>query len=588
MTRTVRSLVLLGLLGLASPMPAFAQVNAAPTLLNYQGRLANPDGFPVPDGTYSIRFSLWDAATAGTEKWNQTIANVSVKNGTFAVLLNTNTTGLFDNNLWLETKIGTDAALTPRQQLVSVAYAMKANSVPDGSIGANQIANNSITANKFANDALGWLLSGNNITNPATQFLGTTSNQPLAFKTNNTEQMRLLANGRLGLGTATPTARLEILAASVADGLRLTGSSGNAPMIGLFEGGNERGAIGLALSGGQYSTSAVSGDITLRANSGRLHLQNGGGAAAMTVVGNRIGVGTVAPSAPLSVAGAGRVFETTDGTRSFIHWLGDLGGGVNGAFIGTLSNHPLFFQAGNAASASLYPNGNFGVGTLTPTAMLHVNGSAKINGTSVIEFGAGITKEQSAGKIGYQTFTADALDIVGAGTTVAARKIKFWNEGGATFAGRITVPVVAITGGSDVAEPYNVSPAGEIKPVPGMVVCIDGAKVGQMKVAGKAYDKTVAGILSGANGVNPGITLTQKGTVADGELPVASIGRVWCWCDADANGAIEAGDMLTTSDTPGHAMKVDDHTKANGAVIGKAMSSLKSGKGLVLVLVSLK
>jgi hypothetical protein len=69
---------------------------------------------------------------------------------------------------------------------------------------------------------------------------------------------------------------------------------------------------------------------------------------------------------------------------------------------------------------------------------------------------------------------------------------------------------------------------------------------------------------------------------------VASIGRVWCYCDADANGSIEAGDMLTTSDTPGHAMKVGDFDRANGSVIGKAMSPLKSGRGLVLVLVSLK
>ena len=46
--------------------------------------------------------------------------------------------------------------------------------------------------------------------------------------------------------------------------------------------------------------------------------------------------------------------------------------------------------------------------------------------------------------------------------------------------------------------------------------------------------------------------------------------------------------MLTTSDIPGHAMKVDNFDRANGSVIGKAMSPLKSGRGLVLVLVSLK
>jgi hypothetical protein len=46
--------------------------------------------------------------------------------------------------------------------------------------------------------------------------------------------------------------------------------------------------------------------------------------------------------------------------------------------------------------------------------------------------------------------------------------------------------------------------------------------------------------------------------------------------------------MITTSDTPGHGMKVTDHSLAQGAIIGKAMSSLASGRGLVLVLVSLQ
>jgi hypothetical protein len=152
----------------------------------------------------------------------------------------------------------------------------------------------------------------------------------------------------------------------------------------------------------------------------------------------------------------------------------------------------------------------------------------------------------------------------------------------------MTAKVVTITGGSDVAEPYHVANAGEIQPIPGMVVGIDPDQIGQMRVSTRAYDKTVAGILSGANGISPGITFRQAGTVADGTLPMASIGRVWCYCDADANGSIEAGDMLTTSDTPGHAMKVGDSDRADGAIIGKAMSPLKFGRGLVLVFVSLK
>jgi hypothetical protein len=45
---------------------------------------------------------------------------------------------------------------------------------------------------------------------------------------------------------------------------------------------------------------------------------------------------------------------------------------------------------------------------------------------------------------------------------------------------------------------------------------------------------------------------------------------------------------LTTSDTPGYAMKVVNHSRAEGAIIGKAMTGLSGSKGMVLMLVSLQ
>ncbi|MEO7445288.1 MAG: hypothetical protein ABIT96_12215 [Ferruginibacter sp.] len=83
--------------------------------------------------------------------------------------------------------------------------------------------------------------------------------------------------------------------------------------------------------------------------------------------------------------------------------------------------------------------GNVGVGTGAPTAKLHLAGNMKIDGTNSLEFGAGLTKEVSAGKIGYQIFSPDALDIVGAGATGFVRKIKFWSEGGAFFSGKVGI-----------------------------------------------------------------------------------------------------------------------------------------------------
>jgi hypothetical protein len=126
--------------------------------------------------------------------------------------------------------------------------------------------------------------------------------------------------------------------------------------------------------------------------------------------------------------------------------------------------------------------------------------------------------------------------------------------------------VLEVTGGADLAEGFEVTgPAGA--PVsglePGTVVSID------------------------AGGVQPGMLLGQEGTAAAGPVPVALTGRVYVRCDASA-GAIRPGDLLTTSERSGHCMRVDDHQRAAGAVLGKAMEPLEDGTGLVLTLVSLQ
>lgn len=120
-----------------------------------------------------------------------------------------------------------------------------------------------------------------------------------------------------------------------------------------------------------------------------------------------------------------------------------------------------------------------------------------------------------------------------------------------------------------------------------MIVSIDPTHPGELSVSARAYDRTVAGVVSGAGGVKPGMLMGQRSSKADGKHPVALTGRVYCFVDASL-GAIEPGDLITTSDTPGHGIKVNDHARAQGAIIGKAMTGLVSGKGLVLVLVSLQ
>lgn len=151
--------------------------------------------------------------------------------------------------------------------------------------------------------------------------------------------------------------------------------------------------------------------------------------------------------------------------------------------------------------------------------------------------------------------------------------------------GTLSVKTLTIRGGADLAEPFDVRNHEKI--IPGMLLTIDPDNPGKLRMSKTAYDRSVAGVASGAGGINPGMTMRQEGSAAQGEIPVALSGRVYCMADA-SKGTIRPGDLLTTSDVPGHAMRVTDYTKAQGAVIGKAMTGLEKETGLVLVLVTLQ
>lgn len=111
----------------------------------------------------------------------------------------------------------------------------------------------------------------------------------------------------------------------------------------------------------------------------------------------------------------------------------------------------------------------------------------------------------------------------------------------------------------------------------------EGGKLSQSQCA---YDKCVAGVISGAGDYQPGIVL-DKQHVDEGRKPIGLVGKVYCKVDA-TYGAIAIGDLLTTSPTCGHAMKAVDPVRAFGAVLGKALRSLSAGQGLVPILIALQ
>ena len=189
----------------------------------------------------------------------------------------------------------------------------------------------------------------------------------------------------------------------------------------------------------------------------------------------------------------------------------------------------------------------------------------------------------------------NSIANLGIGLAFKSDLIYFRNQADATTAvinsvgdlnltGALSTTVLTIRGGADVAEPFEMSQPEELEP--GSVVIIDDEHPGKLKQSTQSNDTRVAGIISGAGGVKPGLRLHQDG-VLEGDHHVALSGRVYVKADT-SGGRIKPGDLLTTSDTPGHATKVTDHDRSQGAILGKAMTALDEGSGLVLVLVTLQ
>jgi hypothetical protein len=263
--------------------------------------------------------------------------------------------------------------------------------------------------------------------------------------------------------------------------------------------------------------------------------------------------------------------------------------GTNDLTLKTLQANNFYIGTNDTLSFSMDTNGDVGIGLSNPpnaVAKLEVEENDAQGGTS----GAALYahNEATTGGIGIwsETNGTDACMVVdqdGSGPI-----IKGFRGGGILVfevrnSGRVVTTALQITGGGDLVEGFDTT---DQDCEPGMVMAIDPDHPGQLTVSTSPYDRKVAGVISGAGNIKHGIRMGQDG-VLDGETLVAMVGRVYVRCTTE-NGPIVPGDRLTTSNLRGHAMKATEAGGSPGAVIGKAMSGLDEGTGLVLVLVNLQ
>jgi hypothetical protein len=401
-------------------------------------------------------------------------------------------------------------------------------------------------------------------------------------------------SGRVGIGTSAPSTTLDINGDltvrndSFFDNNVGIGTSSPATKLHV-EGTTDTGLLtdGLAVFG-------LTGGANISMDQNEIMARNNGEASALILNndGGEVGIGTSAPATPLNLHADGngfRHFSPTNGTDVSTY------ASTSGGWIGTFGPNPLhFYSANSTEQMTLAVGGNFGIATTAPAARLHVKGTTDTGLTSngLAVFGPidapNISIDQNeimarSGVVGDET---SPLHLNASGGDVLIQAFTAGRVGIGTSTPATTLDVdgaITIRGGADIVESFE-SSCGVLEP--GTVVAIDPDRPGMLMCSVSAYDTKVAGVVSGAGGVNPGLLLGQD-DMFGGDTQVAMTGRVYVKCTTEG-GPVRPGDRLTTSSLAGHAMRVVSGPRADGAVIGKAMSALDDGTGLVLVLVNLQ
>jgi len=501
---------------------------AQTTAFTYQGKLTDA-GNPA-NGNYDLQFKLFDALAGGVQQGATLVRTpVTASAGNFTVTLDFGAAVFTGADRYLEIgvrpagSVNAYTVLSPRQAVTPTPYAIRSmNATQLGGVDASQYVTTSTVGNAFIKNDTA-LQSGANFNIDGNGFVG----------------------GNVGIGTTSSVSKLTVQGT----GYGITHTSGAGV-----------GAVTL----GTFITTAVGGSGGFGTKSNHpLNFFTNNGFSQMTLDTNgNVGIG-IDPSFKLHVL-------STTGGLSAIYGESATGRGVwgkstssRGVYGESVSNVGVWGKAstgtgvfGESAAVSLTAGGVYGLGT--------ASGSIGVIGESNLGFGVGVfgVTASAAGFGGYFRNSGGGSSLIAEGTA--------------------RIGVLQIDGGSDLAEKFEVT--DETKP--GMVVAIDPQNAGRLTVSRSAYNRRVAGIISGANNLSAGMVLPNLADAKDAQ-PVALSGRVWVYCDATKN-AIQPGDLLTTSATPGHAMKVINHKRAQGAIIGKAMTELKSGQGLVLVLVTLQ
>ncbi len=453
----------------ALPVKTAEAATGVPLLINFQGRLTNVSGGTnVANGTYTMRFKIYDALTSGTLLWTETrdqapvhaCQKVQVTAGVFNVKLGScnslSTVDFTSDSLYLSVDFdggsGYDGEMSPRKQLVSAPYAINANNVAgSGKIDLTNTATTTVpfkltantlttasgltlntTNNSAANTAwTGATLTFNN--NQATTAVSSGSiagldiqfNQNTAIAGNNETAARINLKQNDSSSTDATVASLLDLAnndtatgnqITVTDGLKITGSN-------ITNGINLSGTFASNLITSTNFTVAQSGQITSGnlAGGGTQCLQTSNTGVISGTGGTCGGTTTLQQAYGYDVDGSDATISLTTADDSIVV--------TNPSSSGTDST--FTFKIDQAASGAVDALSilNAGTGTLILADNSNASGngvSIDVQSSSASQYGLKVTVNNGAtnalwvggdGRVGIgTTVPGTALDVIGAGT----------------------------------------------------------------------------------------------------------------------------------------------------------------------------
>lgn len=295
-----------------------------------------------------------------------------------------------------------------------------------------------------------------------------------------------------------------------------------------------------------------------------------------------VGINVPSPTNKLEISG------TTKSTQFLVtHSLSEVNG-INVDISSGSSNTGIFSNAATGIWASGSGTGGVGLYASAPVSGfgIHSVGKVKIDNQviindAILNMYKGTTKTIEINPKETATTGAE-MKLMNAAGVVTIELDADFNDGD----GRVITSELQINGGSDLSENFDLKDDDYDLFMPGMLVAIDEITEGKITITKIANDTKVIGVISGANGIKPGMLMGQKETIADGNVPIALAGRVFVLTTDEIE--INAGDFLVSSSKPGYATKAVDPSKCQGAIIGKAMGKRNKETGFVLVLVNLQ